>query len=50
VADYWGEIGIKVNIFRALRDIIWPRRFNGEFDIHQWVLEGPNDQLGRLND
>ncbi len=50
VIDYWSAIGIKVNIYPALRDIIWPRRFNGEFDVHQWGLEGPDDPLGRIND
>jgi peptide/nickel transport system substrate-binding protein len=50
VNDYWAAIGIKVNLFPALRDIIWPRRFNGEFDVHQWGLEGPDDPLGRLSD
>lgn len=50
IADYWGGIGIKVYLFPALRDIIWPRRFNGGFDVHQWGLEGPDDPLGRLND
>jgi peptide/nickel transport system substrate-binding protein len=49
-SDYWAALGIKVNINAALRDIIWPRRFNGEFDVHQWGLEGPEDPLGRLSD
>jgi peptide/nickel transport system substrate-binding protein len=50
ISDHWTAIGIKVNLFPALRDIIWPRRFNGEFDIHHWSLEGPDDPLGRLSD
>ncbi len=50
VADQWGEIGIKVNLNVALRDIAWPRRVNGEFDIHYWVQEGPGDPLVHLDD
>ena len=50
VSDYWAAIGVKVHTYVALRDIIWPRRFNGEFQIHQWSLEGPGDPLGRIND
>ena len=50
VAEHWRDIGIKTNLNISLRDIIWPRRLNGEFDVHQWGLEGPADPLGRLND
>ena len=50
ITDHWADIGIKVHIYVALRDIIWPRRFNGEFQIHQWGLEGPGDPLNRLDD
>ncbi len=50
VAEQWREVGVKANLNGALRDIIWPRRLNGEFDIHHWGLEGPEDPLGRLND
>ena len=50
VADHWRAVGIKTNLNASLRDIIWPRRVNGEFDIHYWGLEGPQDPLGRLND
>lgn len=50
VADHWRAIGIKVNLNIGLRDMIWPRRNNGEFDVHTWSLEGPADPLGRLND
>lgn len=50
VAEHWRAIGIKANLNISLRDIIWPRRLNGEFDIHQWGQEGPADPLGRLND
>ncbi len=50
ITDYWAAIGTKVNLYSALRDIIWPRRFNGEFDVHHWGLEEPDDPLGRLSD
>ena len=50
VSEHWRDIGIKANLNIALRDIVWPRRLNGEFDIHHWGLEGPADPLGRLND
>lgn len=50
ITDYWAVIGVKVHAYVAMRDIIWPRRFNGEFQIHQWGLEGPGDPLGRLDD
>ncbi|MDA0711311.1 MAG: ABC transporter substrate-binding protein [bacterium] len=50
VTDYWAAIGIKVHTYVAMRDIIWPRRFSGEFEIHQWGLEGPGDPLDRLDD
>ena len=50
VAEHWREIGVKANLNIALRDILWPRRVNGDFDIHFWVLEGPADPLGRLDD
>jgi len=50
VSEHWGAVGIKTNLNAALRDIIWPRRVNGEFDIHYWGQEGPADPLGRLND
>ena len=50
VKSYWEDVGIKVYLNISLRDIIWPRRVNGEFDIHQWGFEGPADPLSRLND
>lgn len=50
VAEHWAQIGIKVYINATLRNILWPRRTNGEFDIHVWSLEGPADPLARLND
>ncbi len=45
VADHWKDIGIKVHLNGALRDIIVPRRYNNEFEVHFWGLEGPNDPL-----
>jgi len=50
VQTHWEAVGIKVNLNIALRDIIWPRRLNGEFEIHQWGFEGPQDPLSRLNE
>ena len=35
VTDHWAAIGIKVHTYVAMRDIIWPCRFNGAFEIHQ---------------
>lgn len=45
VADHWRAIGIKVNLNGGLRDIIVPRRYNCEYDVHYWGLEGPNAPL-----
>lgn len=39
ISDYWGAIGIKVHIYSALRDIIMPRRFSGDFEVHCWGLD-----------
>jgi peptide/nickel transport system substrate-binding protein len=50
VAEHWRQIGIKVYINAVLRNILWPRRNNGDFDIHVWSLEGPADPLARMND
>ncbi len=50
VRSHWEAVGIKVNLNIALRDIIWPRRVSGEFEIHNWGFEGPQDPLARLND
>ena len=50
VSEHWKAIGIKANLNPALRDIIIPRRLNGEFDIHTWVQEGHTDILGRMFD
>jgi peptide/nickel transport system substrate-binding protein len=45
VSDHWNDIGIKVHLNGGLRDIIVPRRYNNEFEIHYFGLEGPNDPL-----
>ena len=50
VQSHWQAIGVKVNLNVALRDIVWPRRLNGEFDIHYWGQEGPEDPLRRPDD
>jgi peptide/nickel transport system substrate-binding protein len=50
VRAHWEAVGIKVNLNIALRDIIWPRRVSGEFEIHHWGFEGPQEPLNRLND
>ena len=50
VKSHWESVGVNVHLNISLRDIIWPRRVNGEFDIHLWGFEGPADPLGRLND
>ena len=45
VSDHWKDIGVKVHLNGGLRDIIVPRRYNNEFEVHYWGLEGPNDPL-----
>jgi ABC-type transport system substrate-binding protein len=50
VAEQWRDVGVKMNLNIALRDILWPRRLNGEFDIHYWVHEGPGDPLVHIDD
>ncbi|MCZ6616561.1 MAG: ABC transporter substrate-binding protein [Gammaproteobacteria bacterium] len=50
VADHWREIGVKVYLNPARRDILWPRRTNGTFDVFIWAQEGPADPLSRLQD
>ena len=49
-AEQWEAIGIRTHLNVALRDIVWPRRTNGEFDIHFWNLTGPDDPLVRMNE
>ena len=39
------QIGIKVNVFAALRDIITPRRNSGEFEVHTFGFDVPGDPL-----
>ena len=45
LTDHWKDIGVKVHLNGGLRDIIVPRRYNNEFEVHYWGLEGPNDPL-----
>jgi len=45
---YWEAVGIKVNTFAALRDIIVPRRYSGEFDVHYWWFDSADDPLSAL--
>jgi peptide/nickel transport system substrate-binding protein len=56
IAEHWSNIGVKVTLNIALRDIIWPRRSAGEndmlwwwsypedarLDLHAWGHVGPN--------
>jgi peptide/nickel transport system substrate-binding protein len=50
VGDHWKDVGVKVVLNPLLRDLLYPRRENGDFDIHVWALEGPADPLGYMND
>jgi len=50
VSEQWQAVGLKVVVNGALRDMIWPRRDSGEFDVHFWDMEGPDDPLGTLHD
>jgi peptide/nickel transport system substrate-binding protein len=34
--DYWSDVGIKVHMNVALRDIIFPKWDNGEFELFWW--------------
>jgi peptide/nickel transport system substrate-binding protein len=45
VSSHWAQLGIKVNTFGALRDIVVPRRFSGEFEVHYWWFDGADDPL-----
>ena len=45
---HWEAVGIKVNTFAALRDIIVPRRYSGEFDVHYWWFDSADDPLSAL--
>lgn len=49
-AEQWEAVGIRTHLNVALRDIVWPRRTNGTFDIHFWNLTGPDDPLVRMNE
>lgn len=45
VTSHWEAVGIKVNTFAALRDIVIPRRFSGDFEVHYWWFDGADDPL-----
>jgi peptide/nickel transport system substrate-binding protein len=47
IVDYWTQIGVRTNLNAALKDIIWPRRTTGEFEVHLGLLEGPKDPTER---
>lgn len=42
VSEYWEDIGIKVNLNVALRDILFPRRNNGDYEVHFWSSMWPS--------
>jgi peptide/nickel transport system substrate-binding protein len=48
VAAQWAAVGIKAHLNIILRNMIQPRRNNGNFDISCWTFEGPADPLGKL--
>lgn len=45
VSSQWKKLGIKVNTFGALRDIIIPRRYSGDYEVHYWWFDGSDDPL-----
>ena len=63
VADYWRAVGIDANLNIALRDIVFPKWSNGEFEIfwwwswsddsiakrEQWGIVGPNQPVWHRN-
>ncbi|MEE2754343.1 MAG: ABC transporter substrate-binding protein [Candidatus Latescibacterota bacterium] len=49
VAAHWEEVGLKVSLDVGLRDILFPRRVNGEFEVHHWNHLGPADPFAHLN-
>jgi peptide/nickel transport system substrate-binding protein len=49
VAAHWAEVGLKVSLDIGLRDILFPRRVNGEFEVHHWSHLGPADPFAHLN-
>lgn len=46
VAAHWEAVGVKTNLNIALRDIVFPRRLQGEYDVHCWRFAAPADPLG----
>ncbi len=49
VSAHWKKIGIKANINPLLRELIIPRFFSGDFDIHQWGQSGHTDPLSEMS-
>jgi peptide/nickel transport system substrate-binding protein len=63
VAEQWRAIGIKVTLNIALRDILFPKRAAGDFEVfwwwsmpsdpsinrHQWAITGPNRPFWHRN-
>ena len=50
VTEQWMTLGLKAVVNGAMRDLIWPRRDNGSFDVHFWLMEGAADPLDTLHD
>lgn len=44
VAQQWRDLGIKVNLNISLRDILFPRRAAGNFEVFWW-WSMPSDPL-----
>jgi peptide/nickel transport system substrate-binding protein len=49
VSDYWQNIGIKITLFVALRDIIVPLLTAGDFEIHWWWSTSDDALVKREN-
>ena len=47
VVEQWRDIGIKVHLFPAIRDILEVRRLGHEFEATYWDIEGAEDPLSR---
>ena len=45
VKDHWKAIGIKVNVYGGLRDFIFHRLENGDFEIHLGWMRGTGEPL-----
>lgn len=47
VVEHWKEIGIRVHLFAAIRDILGARRGTSQFEAAYWDIEGAEDPLSR---